>query len=89
MRVLHNAGRRTWVSIEPYPTPNLVKQDLNKILQEISFVDRIIFGRTNYCKEITAYKEQKEFYNKCAKQVIEFCKEHNKDYHIKKGTLTE
>ena len=89
LKKLHDKGCTTWVSIEPYPTPNLIKQDLNEILQEISFVDRIIFGRTNYCKEITAYKEQKEFYNKCAKQVIEFCQEHNKDYHIKKGTLTE
>ena len=28
LRVLHDAGCKTWVSIEPYPTPNIIEQDL-------------------------------------------------------------
>src|SRR3989344_8352437 len=33
LKRLHDAGLKTWVSMEPYPTPNLVIQDLNKILE--------------------------------------------------------
>ncbi len=58
---------------EPYPTPNIIKQDLMKILNKISFVDRIIFGKTNYNKKISEYRNYKEFYNECAEKVIEFC----------------
>ena len=52
MKVLSEAGCKTWVSMEPYPTPNLIEQNLQAILETVKFVDKIIFGRTNYCKEI-------------------------------------
>ena len=61
LRALHDAGCRTWVSIEPYPTPNLIDQDLGEILEAVNFTDRIIFGRTNYNKKIKEYKEHKHF----------------------------
>lgn len=86
---LHDDGCKTWVSIEPYPTPNLIEQDLSIILERVSFVDKIIFGRTNYSKEITAYSEHKKFYNEQAEIVLDFCKEHGKDVHIKNGTITK
>lgn len=89
LRVLHNHGCKTWVSMEPYPTPNLIHQKLDEILDSISFTDRIIFGRMNYNKEVSSFPEKKEFYNHSAKQVIEFCSEHGIEYHIKKGTITE
>lgn len=79
---------KTWVSIEPYPTPNLIEQDLMELLEVVSFTDKIIFGRTNYSKEISAYKQHKKFYNQCAKTVIEFCKERQISYHIKDKTIT-
>jgi hypothetical protein len=41
---LHDAGCKTWVSIEPYPTPNFIEQDLNDILCAISFCDKIILS---------------------------------------------
>lgn len=75
--------------MEPYPTPNLVWQKLDKIMDAVSFTDRIIFGRTNYSKEVNAFPHQKEYYNQCANQVIEFCTERGIDYHIKDGTLTQ
>ena len=77
------------MSIEPYPTPNLISQDLNKILERVSFVDKIIFGRTNYSKAITAYSEHKKFYNEQAEIVLDFCKENGKEVHIKNGTMTK
>jgi DNA repair photolyase len=89
LRVVHNSGFKTWVSIEPYPTPNILTQDINEILERVSFVDKIIFGRTNYNKEITGYKEHKKFYNEQAQKVIDFCKENHIDYHIKEGTITK
>ncbi len=88
LKALHEAGCRTWVSIEPYPTPNIIEQDLMEILHIVSFVDKIIFGRMNYNKEVTAYKNRKQFFNQCANDVIEFCIQHKIDYHIKDGTVT-
>lgn len=89
LRALHDAGFRTWVSIEPYPTPNLIEQDLQNILDAVRFVDKIIFGRTNYCKEVSAYKQHKSFYNRLAAQVTEFCEQRGIQYHIKEKTITE
>ena len=88
LKTLHDAGCKTWVSIEPYPTPNLINQKLDKLLEKISFTDKIIFGRTNYCKDVSAYKQHKKFYNEQAEYVIEFCKKRNILYHIKEKTIT-
>lgn len=88
LRALHEHGFHTWVSIEPYPTPNLIEQDLSAILNTIKFTDKIIFGRTNYSKEISAYSNHKKFYNEQAALVIEYCNKHGIQYHIKHGTIT-
>ena len=89
LRALHDAGCKTWVSIEPFPTPNIVRQNLQALLEEVAFVDRIIFGRMNYNPKVTAYKEHKMFFNKCAAEVIEFCTNRGISYHIKDGTITD
>ncbi|OGI12296.1 radical SAM protein [Candidatus Micrarchaeota archaeon RBG_16_36_9] len=86
LKVLQKNGLKTWVSMEPYPTPNLVKQDLKGILNNISFVDRIIFGKLNYNTTSSSFKNNAEFYEECAQNVIKFCKSHNIDFHIKFGT---
>lgn len=74
--------------MEPYPTPNIIQQDLRQILESISFVDRIIFGRTNYSTDVSRYKPHKEFYNAMAMEVIQFCEGKGISYHIKDGTIT-
>ena len=89
LKVLHDKGCKTWVSVEPYPTPNLIDQDLDGILQAIAFTDKIIFGRTNYSKEVSSYTNNKEFFDQHAKKVIKFCIEHDIQYHIKAGTMIE
>lgn len=89
LKALHERGCKTWVSIEPYPTPNIIDQNFSEILEAISFVDKIIFGRTNYNSEITKFKGVKEYYNELSRQVIDFCIQRNIDYHIKAGTLKE
>ena len=55
----------------------------------MSFADKIIFGRTNYCKEANSYKKHKAFYNQMAAQVMEFCEERGIQCHIKEKTITE
>ena len=86
---LHEAGCKTWVSIEPYPTPNMIEQDLSELLEAVSFTDRIIFGRTNYSKEASSFKKHKDFYNEKAAEVIRFCEMRGIQYHIKEKTITE
>ena len=88
LRALHDAGCKTWVSIEPYPTPNFIEQDLNDILEAISFCDKIIFGRLNYNKKVSEYKDNKAYFNELAEQVITYCEATDKQYHIKDGTIT-
>ncbi len=85
---LHKAGLKTWVSIEPYPTPNLDKSSPNieALLEKIAFVNKIIFGKMNYNIQSKYFKNSEEFYERIAKKVIEFCNLHNIKYHIKFGT---
>lgn len=86
LKFLHERGFKTWVSMEPYPTPNLIKQDLVKILEAVSFVDKIVFGKLNYNVKTSEFKYTKEFYNSLASSVIKFCKKNKISYHIKQGT---
>lgn len=88
LRALHDVGCKTWVSIEPYPTPNFIEPNLADILDSISFCDKIIFGRLNYNKKVSEYKDYKIFFNNAAEQVISYCQSNNKKYHIKDGTIT-
>ena len=89
LRRLSDLGCKTWVSVEPYPTPNLIQQDLGKILEALDFTDKIIFGRTNYNKEVSSYPNHKEFFDEQARNVIEFCEMKGIQYHIKTGTMIE
>ena len=87
LKLLHDKGLKTWVSIEPYPTPNLDKaQNLDNLLRMIGFVDKIIFGRMNYNAHSAKFENNADFYENCAIQVIDFCKKHKIEYHIKYGT---
>ncbi|CAB1254151.1 Radical SAM protein [Ruminococcaceae bacterium BL-6] len=89
LRWLHDQGYKTWVSIEPYPTPNIKEQKLQPLLEAVNFVDKIIFGRMNYSKSVTTYKEHKKFFNEKAAEVIQFCDMKGINYHIKSGTVTD
>ena len=89
LKALHDSGCKTWISMEPYPTPNLIDQDINELLEAVSFTDKIIFGRTNYCKEVSlGYPQHKHFYNEKAEQVIDFCEKNKIDSYIKEKTIT-
>jgi DNA repair photolyase len=84
LKYLHEAGLETWASIEPYPTPNLIEQDFSEILNAVSFVDKIVFGKLNY--NLKAGKSSTDFYERCASTLVTFCNENDINYHIKNGT---
>jgi len=86
LKRLHDAGLKTWVSMEPYPTPDLVKQDLNKILREVYFVDNIVFGKLNYNCTSSKFPQKEVFYEQQAEIVENFCEDRGIKYHIKYGT---
>jgi DNA repair photolyase len=86
LKYLSQKGLMTWVSMEPYPTPNLVAQDLTKILKKISFTNKIVFGKLNYNVQTSLYKDNESFYEDCAKTVVDFCKINNIQCHVKYGT---
>lgn len=87
LRKLHDAGLKTWVSIEPYPTPNIIRQDIREILSEISFVDKIVFGKWNYSSQISSFIHNKQFFNSIAYEVVKFCQNHSIEVHVKEGTI--
>jgi len=88
LKFLHELGCKTWVSIEPYPTPNIVDQKLEAILEKVSFVDKIIFGRLHYNSSVAKYQDYQQYYNESADKVIEVCHMNNIDYHIKAKTYS-
>ncbi len=85
---LHKRGIKTWVSIEPYPTPNIIQQNIEDILNSISFVDKIIFGKMNYNSMVSKYADYKKYFNCLSEKVADFCRKNNKEYYIKEGTIT-
>jgi DNA repair photolyase len=88
LKRLSAKGLYTWVSIEPYTTPNIISQDLGKILDQVGFVNKIVFGRMNYNKRVTAYPGYRQFFNTQAATVQDFCAQNGIDCYIKEGTIT-
>jgi three-Cys-motif partner protein len=96
---LAKAGLRTWVSMEPYPTPQLPRlketkaENIDEILNRIKFVKKIIFGKLNYSR-LNYYNDNysqiwsngDDFYKEMAQKVINFCEKNNIKCHIKEGT---
>lgn len=89
LKALSEAGLKTWISMEPYPTPNIARQNVENILNKISFVDKIIFGKWNYNQYVSKQPNYKEFYNEMSSIVIDFCRRKSIDVHIKEGTISQ
>ena len=90
LRIMHEEGCRTWVSMEPFPTPAIQLEtcgqtwDAAEVLSLVPFVDRVVFGRWNYGPKVTA--EDREWYLRQAEAVRKWCKRWGAECHIKKGT---
>ena len=94
LKYLHNQGLMTWVSIEPYPTPNILghprrHDQILKLMQEVSFVDKAVFGRLHYNKLVSEYEGYQDYYNEMADQFKLACRLHGIEGIIKKGTVKE
>jgi len=72
---LHDRGRRTLAHIEPYPAPNIFRQEIKPLLDAVGFVDRIFFGGWNYNSLAGRYPALREFYAGEAEIVARFCAE--------------
>jgi DNA repair photolyase len=76
LRYLHDHGCSTYVHIEPYPTPNIIKQDVETLLQAIAFVDSLYFGEWNYNSLPDKYPDRQSFYEQQTQKVEAFCRKH-------------
>jgi len=93
LKRLAEKGLSTWVSMEPYPTPELDVQSANieDILKHISFVKKIIFGKLNYRRltgnnATSQWKNNNDFYKMTVEKLIKFCEKNKIKFHIKEGT---
>jgi DNA repair photolyase len=76
LKALHGAGLRTLVHMEPYPTPNIFEQELDAVLEAVSFVDELYFGGWNYSSKASAFEDREGFYEACRQKVRRFCLRH-------------
>jgi DNA repair photolyase len=74
---LHAAGCRTLVHIEPYPTPNIVRQEIGPLLEAVAFVDELYLGGWNYSPLAGAWEHRDSFYGEQARTVRAFCRQHH------------
>ena len=75
LKTLSDAGCKTWVSMEPYPPPNVHEQELQPILETVSFTNQIVFGRVHYDRRTSAYEDLDAFYRGAAEQVARVLRE--------------
>ena len=80
LKYLHEHGLKTQVHMEPYPTPNLIRQDLSLILDEIGFVDHIFFGGWNYNNLVKEFGQYRSFYSEQQNKIRQFCEDRNIQY---------
>jgi hypothetical protein len=73
--------------MEPYPPSAIYKQDIKALLEELAFVDLIVFGKWNYDKRATT-EEARQEYAENINVLTDFCKSNNIRLHIKSDTLS-
>jgi DNA repair photolyase len=76
-RHLHNNGLYTLVHMEPYPTPNIIIQHLEEILESVKFADQIYFSGWNYNDQIKQFSNYSQFYREQLNIVRKYCKDNN------------
>jgi DNA repair photolyase len=79
LKTIYDMGGFTWVSLEPYPTPAIWKQEIEKLLDKINFVDFMVFGRWNYEK----LANDKPFYVETIKKFEDYCNQMGIKYFVK------
>jgi len=85
LSIAQEHGAYIWVSMEPSPPPAIWKQDLRPLLEAVSFVDFIIFGKLNYDKRANT-EEARLFYRATVAEFEDFCKAHGIRHWVKSDT---
>lgn len=75
LKYLHDSGLRTLAHIEPYPTPNLISQNLEDILEAVGFADHLYFSGWNYNNQVKEFHDYREFYRDMSGRAKRFCME--------------
>lgn len=87
LKLADDIGFKTWVSVEPFPVPEIYSEDLTKLLDSFSdFVDFIIFGKWNYNK-LASNNKAKVFYEKRVKEFNNYCETTGIRHHVKHNTM--
>jgi len=76
----------TWLSMEPYPPSAIHKQRIEDLLEELKFMDLIVFGKWNYDRRARTEEARKE-YEDNINILTDFCKSNNIRLHVKSDTL--
>jgi DNA repair photolyase len=82
LRRLHDHGCLTRAHLEPYPTPNILPQDLPALLEQVAFVDQLYFSGWNYNPLVRRYPTYQEFYEEQEGVVRAFCARNKISYEV-------
>ncbi|HNW84822.1 MAG TPA: radical SAM protein [Candidatus Cryosericum sp.] len=80
LRRAHERGFTCFVNMEPYPTPNIWKQDIQHILDAVDFADEIRLGQLNYNEAVREYPDWRGFYQRTGLAAAAWCDAHDIDY---------
>ena len=80
LRRAHERGFTCFVNMEPYPTPNIWKQDIQHILDTVDFTDDIRLGQLNYNDAVQEYPDWRGFYERTGSAVAAWCEAHSIAY---------
>jgi len=75
-----------WVSMEPYPPSEIYKQDFEALLEQLKFVDLIVFGKWNYNERARTEQARTE-YAEHVKTLTKFGLKHRIRTYVKSDTL--
>jgi DNA repair photolyase len=80
LRFLHDKGHDTYAHIEPYPTPNIIQQDIEVLLKAVAFADALYFSGWNYSPVTGKYPDRSGFYAEQTRKVQAFCRKNGIRY---------
>jgi DNA repair photolyase len=79
LRLKHEQGHNTFVSIEPFPPPHLCTDNPSTIIKAVPFVDKAILGRWNYA----GFNDFDGWYARAASDFNEACRHLGIKRHVK------
>ncbi len=78
LRLMHDIGMPTWVSIEPFPAAEQARSSVLELIENVGWVDKAVLGRWNY-----AGVKDVAYYNQVAEDFAWVCQQHGIQYLVK------